>query len=212
MEITEKIIFQTYSHDQLLKILKDRLDKFNLFHEKALEYCARKIASSWGDIRKGLSICQKSIDKLNNDKSKTPIYSRKDKRKKQKLELKITVEDMCNLFNSIEKAEIYPIEKLNLFEKLFLCAMVLSVKSSKEKDGFTLFENVVQRVQQALKLLDPIYHSLSLFQLKPSFDTLVFMNLIECKTLLNDKYPRCKLVIDPEEIEKKLSDTMNHFK
>lgn len=213
LEITEKIIFQTYSHDQLLLILKNRVEKYDLFTDKALEYCARKIASSWGDIRKGLSICQKAIDKFLDDSRKTPVLSRKNKEKKQKLEPKITIEAMNGLFSLIEKVEVYPIEKLNIFEKLFLCAVNLSMKNSKEKDGFTLFENVVQRVQMALKgFEDEVYHNLSLFHLKPSFDTLVFMNMVEIKTLMNDKYPRVKLTIDSEDVEKKLSEIMEHFK
>lgn len=70
----ERMIFGTYSYEQVESILKNRLLELNLpseiFEEKTLELLARKASSVAGDLRAALKICQRSIE-LFRDQSST---------------------------------------------------------------------------------------------------------------------------------------------
>lgn len=59
--------FMPYSKDQIAKIIDFRLRKNNgaentLIDKSAVEYCARKIASCSGDIRKALDVCRRAVE------------------------------------------------------------------------------------------------------------------------------------------------------
>ncbi|XP_042459840.1 cell division control protein 6 homolog [Zingiber officinale] len=60
------ITFRAYSKDQILKILQQRIMAlgYDVFQPAALEYCARKVAATSGDIRKALDICRCAIEVL----------------------------------------------------------------------------------------------------------------------------------------------------
>ncbi|GMH12231.1 hypothetical protein Nepgr_014072 [Nepenthes gracilis] len=57
------LTFHTYSKDQILKILQERLLAlpYTVFQPQALELCARKVAAASGDMRKALCICRSAI-------------------------------------------------------------------------------------------------------------------------------------------------------
>jgi Cdc6-like AAA superfamily ATPase len=67
----ERMVFAPYSFDQVLEILKTRLRDSDVFEKKSLEMSARIAASTAGDLRTALKICQRSIelhrDGLNQD-------------------------------------------------------------------------------------------------------------------------------------------------
>ncbi|XP_039012718.1 cell division control protein 6 homolog B-like [Hibiscus syriacus] len=58
--------FRAYSKDQILSILQERLLvlPYIVFHQKALELCARKVAAASGDMRKALSVCRSAVEIL----------------------------------------------------------------------------------------------------------------------------------------------------
>jgi Cdc6-like AAA superfamily ATPase len=200
LESTERIIFLTYNQKQILAILKERVKGSSKFEDSSLEYASRKIASVSGDIRKGLTIVQKAVQ-IHQERSK--IRTRiKDPSKRQKTENLVTVEDMHEAFTILEKEESWPLEKLGLIERIFLICIQKSSLATGDKDGYTSFDNVIQRVQTQLQQIDERYHVMTLSLLKPYVDTLVGMHLVGLQKSFNDIYPHIRLLIGPEMIEK----------
>ncbi|KAK6927077.1 AAA lid domain [Dillenia turbinata] len=60
------VSFRAYSKDQIIAILHQRLESlpYTVFHPKALELCARKVAATTGDMRKALCVCRSAIEML----------------------------------------------------------------------------------------------------------------------------------------------------
>lgn len=60
----KRIVFETYSHEHLCKILEARLKDLRLpmLREKTLEFVARKATAVTGDIRTALKICQRALE------------------------------------------------------------------------------------------------------------------------------------------------------
>ncbi|KAK8707594.1 hypothetical protein V6N13_058649 [Hibiscus sabdariffa] len=60
------VTFRAYSKDQILSILRERLLvlPYIVFHQQALELCARKVAAASGDMRKALSVCRSAVEIL----------------------------------------------------------------------------------------------------------------------------------------------------
>ncbi|KAK8990291.1 hypothetical protein V6N11_008997 [Hibiscus sabdariffa] len=60
------VTFRAYSKDQILSILQERLLVLPciVFHQQALELCARKVAAASGDMRKALSVCRSAVEIL----------------------------------------------------------------------------------------------------------------------------------------------------
>ncbi|XP_057954707.1 cell division control protein 6 homolog B isoform X2 [Malania oleifera] len=60
------VSFRAYSYGQILRILQQRLMAlpYTVFQPRALELCARKVASASGDMRKALCVCRSAIEML----------------------------------------------------------------------------------------------------------------------------------------------------
>jgi origin recognition complex subunit 1 len=59
LNLLNRIVFKAYTHEQMYTILLDRIKDLGIFELKALELSARKAASSAGDLRAALKICQR---------------------------------------------------------------------------------------------------------------------------------------------------------
>ncbi|PAA80915.1 hypothetical protein BOX15_Mlig011148g7, partial [Macrostomum lignano] len=57
-----RLVFQAYSHDQLMEIVRSRISKLHIFEDKAVEMAARKVAAVSGDARRALDLCSRSCD------------------------------------------------------------------------------------------------------------------------------------------------------
>ncbi|XLS77139.1 hypothetical protein HN51_061364 [Arachis hypogaea] len=57
------VTFCSYSKDQILRILEERLNElpYTVFQRQALELCARKVAAASGDMRKALCIFRSPV-------------------------------------------------------------------------------------------------------------------------------------------------------
>lgn len=72
--------FMPYSKEQIVQIIDHRLkstknEENTLIDKFALEYCARKIASCSGDIRKALDVCRRAIELVENNSRKAIVRS-----------------------------------------------------------------------------------------------------------------------------------------
>lgn len=59
-----RIVFKAYTFEQMYIILLERIKELKIFELKALELTARKAASSAGDLRSALKICQRCVTDL----------------------------------------------------------------------------------------------------------------------------------------------------
>ena len=73
------LVFKTYYHHEIEKIIKKRLEGSKVFEPKTIEFIAKKSASFSADIRKSLQICRKClhafIEYNNNNKKKIKSIS-----------------------------------------------------------------------------------------------------------------------------------------
>ncbi|XP_027205550.2 cell division control protein 6 homolog isoform X1 [Dermatophagoides pteronyssinus] len=113
-----EIRFLPYRKEQIVKIIENRLRELQdenkpLIDRSAVEFCARKIASSSGDIRKALDVCRRACELIDNDsccsnnnnsrspKPKTvmsPLRSRENTVNKNE---PVTVNLMMNVLNKV---------------------------------------------------------------------------------------------------------------
>ncbi|KFM73522.1 Cell division control protein 6-like protein, partial [Stegodyphus mimosarum] len=145
--------FQPYTKDQIVAILEDRLSSLqcngiSIIKPLAIQFCARKIAASTGDIRKALDVCRRAIEMVETNA-------------KRQLTLKATFDDRCNpgspmkripgQWQSIDLSEISSIlhevygSRLQTFDSskrvamplqhmILLCTLVLMKKHCKIQD------------------------------------------------------------------------------
>ena len=58
----QRLTFQPYTREQLVIIVKTRLEGVQAFSREALELCARKVAALSGDARRALDICRRAAE------------------------------------------------------------------------------------------------------------------------------------------------------
>ena len=58
----QRLTFQPYTREQLVTIVKTRLEGVQAFSLQALELCARKVAALSGDARRALDICRRAAE------------------------------------------------------------------------------------------------------------------------------------------------------
>ena len=54
----ERINFLPYTHQDIQEIVRCRIEGTRVFEPSGVELCARKVASSSGDLRKALEVCR----------------------------------------------------------------------------------------------------------------------------------------------------------
>ncbi|PRW61222.1 Origin recognition complex subunit 1 [Chlorella sorokiniana] len=57
-----RVVFQPYSKDQLVTIVRSRLEGIEAFHPNSVEFIARRIANNSGDVRRCLELCRRSAE------------------------------------------------------------------------------------------------------------------------------------------------------
>jgi len=129
LEMTERISFPAYKHEEISEILLDRVNKLNVFEPKAVDFCAKKVASSSGDIRRAFDICRRAVEMveehlITNAADKSAFEARK-----------VTVHDIHNAYKDLfSVVDSYPIANLPYFHKLFLVCALMEQKSAKVHD------------------------------------------------------------------------------
>ena len=58
----DRVDFAPYSREQIVAILRSRLQSLPVFTDDALELCARQVTSVSGDIRRALQLCRRAIE------------------------------------------------------------------------------------------------------------------------------------------------------
>lgn len=231
IETTQRIIFHTYTFDQIQKIILDRVGKLNVFDEDAILLCAKKVANSSGDIRRGLDICRRAIELVEESQRKEYFRSRPRKRKQstetapaspkkvkessgspkkvkddnKTVRTRITIADIHRAFEDITNSTSYPLEELTDYEKLILLSIIKLLKITPDTNELKL-ENVLNLVQVDCKKINiPV---LTMHELQDSVDRLVAMDIIQLKETNTDIFPRVLLNTQVDVIKEGLQNTI----
>ncbi|GAB6020224.1 AAA ATPase [Chamberlinius hualienensis] len=209
----ELLHFQPYSKEQISTIINERLklvksDNPQIIKSMAIEFCARKVASVTGDMRKALDVCRRAVELVEAEMYHLRAVKSCGSDSENSATIKIvelpTVVSILNdvYGNSLANREQSDENSLPLQQRILLCTLLLLIKHTKTKE-ITLgkFSDVYSRVcvlHQACKM-----------------DQGEFVNichLLEARGLLNIKYnkeirqSKVNLRVNEAEIEFALQD------
>ncbi|CAG0896228.1 unnamed protein product [Darwinula stevensoni] len=138
--------FKSYSKDQILDILRARLDQAgdsqNVFHPLALRFLASKIAGRAGDIRMALDVCRRAVN-LAEAKAKEQLVLQpvsNGKGQCQKLPLKeIGIREVSSLYDEATGSSVANLisgssHEMPLQQKLAVATLLLITKGTKSKE------------------------------------------------------------------------------
>jgi len=164
---------------------------------------------------------QENLEDIDSIIPVTPILSRKGyKRKRRSLSLgseasqkrleteKVTSSDIQNALDALEKTELYALEDLPIYHKLFLwCARAESMGLKDNEQSDLKIENIVSRIQILLRKTDGTVAEVTLFEMLPVVYCLLSMNLfVQSSRSDKERYPMVELCISYDDIEKALSN------
>lgn len=210
--------FTPYSRNDIIEIVKDRLQSVQvngkpIIDDRALIWCASKIASTSGDIRKMLDICRRSIEiiekELNINIQKAPRLNEDKENVNSKivneLELKqVGLNHMMKIFNDINPMANSNFDKnsMPLMHKLLLGTLLLCTKELKVKE--IPFTKLLEKFKKVCKSYLASIDSESEFV---NLCTLVQDNgLVALKKAKEVRNFKVSLKIDEQELNEKLQD------
>uniref|UniRef100_A0A7S3LM49 Origin recognition complex subunit 1 n=1 Tax=Aplanochytrium stocchinoi TaxID=215587 RepID=A0A7S3LM49_9STRA len=180
-----RVVFKSYSREQLEEIVKARLGNIPLFKDEAVEFCARRVAALHGDVRRALQVCRRAAEIWEQEGKETNILLKHIKRADEELR---------------DELHNKRIQVASWNEKLTLIA-AYKVSKSVGKDIFS-FEDLFFKFQQLRKTY--------FFQRKGSICEKRILSI--CRRLgrirlftlfkvdLADRRPKIRLALDPDEI------------
>lgn len=174
----DKISFASYGKEDMEQILLDRVVDCNVFERDAISFCALKTASTSGDIRRAMRVCNKALDYVGEDHGL------------------VTVSHITQAWMELETGSITKaIRFLSPLEKLVL----LSVSKLGNK---TKFEPVYRRVINVGQLIPEVKVCLPLTQslLSVCKDKLLRSHLL----VEDDDTQELRLGVDVEELNQVL--------
>ena len=132
------IKFLPYTKEDIIKIVKDRLKKAQsngtcIIEDSAITFCATKISSSSGDVRKVLDICRRAIEFIEKE-----FRQQNANDLAEQLDFKpVKISHIMRILNDIN-----PMTNNNLInkatmpisQKILLCTILLCNKEMKIKD------------------------------------------------------------------------------
>lgn len=128
LEMTERISFAAYKFEQIVTILDERVKDLKVFDIKAIELCAKKVATYSGDIRRAFDVCRRALEMVEDR-----INAAKDTVSEE--DIKVKVKDVQNAYNDLFSiTENYPLAKLPFCHKLFLYCAAQEQKHSKKPE------------------------------------------------------------------------------
>ncbi|XP_064389362.1 cell division control protein 6 homolog isoform X2 [Halichondria panicea] len=117
--------FPPYNREQIVTILQSRVGGAGLIEPMAVQFCARKVASVHGDVRKALDICRRAIEKAELDKENeaTP------------LPLRITLRHVADVIAEVYGSGVSVGETtFPLQQKLAVCTLLCMVRGRARKE------------------------------------------------------------------------------
>ena len=146
---TTRVVFKAYQKNQLIQIIKHRLEETKVFSDDAIGFCAMSVAAVSGDCRTALQICRRAVEiaqmdlrengiahLIENQKNKKRAKGRNNgNRNKNKNKQGLNEDDMQKIvtFQHLKKAkasfdqsnDVQIVMTLSIYEKLFLTGIVM---------------------------------------------------------------------------------------
>jgi Cdc6-like AAA superfamily ATPase len=193
----KRITFQPYTFPQLTTIVQSRLATFNIFHDDAIQLCARKVSSISGDARRAFAICRRAIELLE--------------------ESSLTLKRETITINHIQKVitdmysgpSVQAVRKASMHQKIFLTSIfrVARVNGTQEVEfGDVCCEH--ERISGLKGIFKPTNRDLvAVASFMSSF------HLIHCETnKMGDPYQKMRLLISEHDLNMALKeDNENEF-
>jgi origin recognition complex subunit 1 len=184
---TERIIFHTYSKEDIVKIISDRVKGLTGISPSAIEMCATKVASSSGDIRRGLDICRRAAEMVGKGNV-------------------VTADDIIKAYHDLFSSSLYPLTEMSIYHKLFLVCAVKEQIAQQKND--LSFEVVVSRMQTKIKELHDytLIEDVTIREVLPICECLEAMQILTITRSEADRFSIIRLNTEKETINDKLKD------
>ena len=152
-----RVVFEPYSREQIVAIVKDRIASCGVFDESAIGMVAAKVRHK-GDIRRALQLSRRSIDfcerrvaleKAKISRSRGGGYGkgqgaqqgkRNGKRKRcseSEIKMKVVIPDVNKAYEDLESSNLstLAVSRASLFEKMLIVALIKQQRSEKAHGG-----------------------------------------------------------------------------
>ncbi|XP_064646517.1 cell division control protein 6 homolog [Lineus longissimus] len=208
--------FTPYTRDQIVAILKDRLENASdVVDQSAVQFCARKVASVAGDMRKALDVCRRAVEKVETDVRSQQVFKTvtfdltpQTSPVKVVCPKKITIAQVSNI-----AAEVYSSNAVTsknqqgaipLQQKLLICSLLLVMKQGKAKEvSFGKLRSAYCKVCKK-RQVEPVDQS-ECFSLCGLLDSRGIIGLKKAKELILTKI---RMRLDEKEVEYALQDKL----
>ncbi|XP_078280741.1 cell division control protein 6 homolog [Rhinoraja longicauda] len=134
--------FAPYTRDQIVAIVQDRLNQVpgeSVLDSAAVQFCARKVSSVSGDVRKALDVCRRAVEIVESDaRSRAMVESKSPAKARCSPSLKkvglphisqVISEVYGDRMTSRSGSECFPLQ-----QKLLVCSLLLLLRPSKVKE------------------------------------------------------------------------------
>lgn len=173
--------FKTYTKDQIVAILQDRLSQISgnaaeIIKPAALQFCARKVASMSGDIRKALDLCRRAVEKVETEARKQQILkprtcsegsypqtTLKESPGKMKTTKSVELSTIVSILDDVYGDKLtkggsqHNESSLPVQQKVILCSLILIIKNKKCQEVMLgKFHEVYSRVCQIHRVVQHV--------------------------------------------------------
>lgn len=189
---SHRISFRSYSSDQLSQIIYHRLQQLNVFDLSAIQYCAKSLAQSSGDVRRVLSVCKLAIQICIErfEQSVESIIAPK--------ELCVSLDDVQQARNQISKSCMsVRLRDTSKFECVFLLALEMELRCRSEH--LVRFEDVLHRVRLLCqtRAITPVPITRTFSRI---CDRLVRSGIVRSHSTNMSIYPKLELIPNCQEL------------
>lgn len=204
--------FPPYTRDQIVIVLTDRLSQvevegYQVLESSAIKFCASKVASVAGDMRKALDVCRRAVEVVDGDVRKQRILSSPTKKgAPPAVPKKIGIPHILRIVNEVYGSRMVTQSgqqnTIPLQQKLAICSLLLLFKTNKGKEA-------------TLGKLHDVYRKVCLKQSVPAVDQGEFLStcsLVEARGIMGVKkaketrQSKVTLKLDESELESALQD------
>jgi origin recognition complex subunit 1 len=163
-----RITFPGYNHDQLMKIIRSRLEGVpgNIVDPDAVQFASRKVAAVSGDARRALDICRRAVEiaelESQNDDDSLPSTPSKratgndttnSRPNGAKMGGKVTINTIKQAINEATTSPLQQyLRSLPLSSKLFLAAII--ARSRRTGISESVLGDVIEEAKRIGKMAD----------------------------------------------------------
>ncbi|TMW68833.1 hypothetical protein Poli38472_006301 [Pythium oligandrum] len=190
---TSRIIFSSYTKEQLELIVDQRLSQLKVFTSDAIQLACKHIAHASGDVRQALALCRRAVELAIDRLMKADTAPSQASQS-----LLVTAEDLhaAQMATSVS-APLVRLRDCRKFECVFLIALRMEVKRSDREEAS--FENVLHRLAILCNThsLTPVPRLRDLLLICEELHRSGIIRQVHSKA---SRYPKLSLRCSPQEI------------